>query len=88
MWSPSTPASTSHLHTWIDSSSVVPSFAHGKSALPSSIALILNWRWKSSPISLRIARTTSSGKRARFSSEPPYSSVRSLMAGERNCVIR
>ena len=66
----------------------VPSLAQGKSVLASSIALILNCRWKSAPTSLRIARTTSSGKRARFSSEPPYSSVRSLIAGLRNWVMR
>ena len=38
-------------------------------------ALIFICRWKSSPTRARIARTISSTKRARFSSEPPYSSV-------------
>jgi hypothetical protein len=35
-----------------------------------------------------IARTISSAKRARFSSEPAYSSSRSLTADDRNCVMR
>ena len=45
--------------------------SHGKKALPYSVADILTWRWKSGPTSARIARTTSSSSRARFSSDPP-----------------
>ena len=36
----------------------------------------------------RTALNTSSGKRMRFSSEPPYSSVRRLVSGEMNDDIR
>ena len=50
--------------------------------------LIFICRWKSLPTVARIARTMSSTKRARFSSGPPYSSLRSLIAELRNCVIR
>ena len=32
----------------------------------------------------RTASKTSSGKRSRFASEPPYASVRRLVSGERN----
>ena len=88
-WKPSTPASfISHLQTWIESTIVVPLPHQGNSASWWSTAVILNWTWKSSPTSRRIACMISIGSRARFSSEPPYSSSRSLIAGERNCVIR
>ena len=84
------PASTSHLHTWIESSSVLPDdpMCSGVSASACSCALIFIWKWKSLPTLARTALTMSSTKRARFSSEPPYSSLRSLMAELRNCVIR
>ena len=82
------PTSSSHLTTCKVSSIVVPFFSHGKIALPLSTALIFDWTWKSSPTSARMARMTSSRKRARLASDPPYSSVRSLMAGLRNCVNR
>ena len=36
----------------------------------------------------RMARNTSSGKRSRFSSEPPYSSVRWLVSGEMKLASR
>ena len=54
--------------------------SQGRNASAFSVVLIFTWRWKSSPTSLRTARTVSSRRRARFSSEPPYSSLRSLMA--------
>ena len=42
----------------------------------------------SSGQALRMARNTSSGKRRRFSSEPPYSSVRVLVSGEMKLASR
>ena len=87
-WMASAPSCSIHWHTWIDSSSVFPFFSHGNSALLLSTALIFACRWNSGPSSLRMARMTSRRKRARFRSEPPYSSVRSLIAELRNCVNR
>ena len=89
-WMASTPASTSHLHTWTDSASVLPDGPMLKSASASSNswALIFICRWKSWPTLARMARTTSRTNRARFSSGPPYSSLRSLIAELRNWVIR
>ena len=86
----SMPASTSHLHTWIDSSSVLPDepMCSGVSASANSCALIFIWKWKSLPTFARTALHDSRTKRARFSSGPPYSSLRSLIAELRNCVIR
>ena len=87
-WIASAPASSAQRQTWTDSGSLLPRFSHGITALLWSTALILTWRWKSSPTSRRIARMISSRKRARFSSEPPNSSRRSLIPELRNCVIR
>jgi hypothetical protein len=87
-WIASAPASSTHLQIWIESSSVLPRLSQKITALLWSTALILTWRWKSWPTSRRISRTISSRKRARFSSEPPNSSSRSLIAELRNCVIR
>ncbi len=42
----------------------------------------------SCPTSARTAWRTSRRNRIRFSSDPPYSSVRTLLAGDRNCSIR
>ena len=39
---------------------------------------------RSSGHAARQAAKTSSGKRARFSSDPPYSSARTFVSGERN----
>ena len=39
-------------------------------------------------ISLRIAETISRASLVRFSNEPPYSSLRSLLSGERNSCIK
>ena len=44
-------------------------------------ARVIGW---SAGHTARTASKTSSGKRSRFSSEPPYSSVRRLDSGERN----
>ena len=70
-WSMSTPASSSQRQTWSDSASVLPGRNHGSSSRIRSRGEILKPRKKSSPTSARIARTTSSEKRARFSSDPP-----------------
>ena len=43
---------------------------------------------KSSPSASRIRRTISTGKRIRFSAEPPHLSVRRLVCGARNWLIR
>ncbi len=43
---------------------------------------------KSSDTAARTASSTSRPKRVRFSRLPPYSSVRVLMAGSKNCSIR
>ncbi len=43
---------------------------------------------KSAPTSSRARRTTSSGKRIRFSAVPPQASVRSLVRAARNWLIR
>jgi hypothetical protein len=42
----------------------------------------------SAPISSAIAVATSTAKRARFEMEPPYSSVRVLALGAKNCWTR
>ncbi len=57
------------------------------SSLPSGIQSVAEMRTVSGRSAGQAARTaskTSSGKRSRFSSEPPYSSVRWLEIGERN----
>ncbi len=43
---------------------------------------------KSGPTFARTARSNSTAKRARFSSEPPFSSVRLFENGERNWQTR
>ena len=43
---------------------------------------------QTSPTASRTRSIASSQNRARFSSEPPYSSLRLLKADERNCVGR
>ena len=67
---------------------MLPGFSSGRRALLNSVALIFICRWKSRPTRARIAWTISRTNRARFASTPPYSSVRSLIAELRNCVIR
>ena len=49
-----------------------------------SVAEIRTLIGRSAGQTARTASNTSSGKRSRFSSEPPYSSVRWLVSGERN----
>src|SRR5262249_33706171 len=85
---PSAPSSSHHLQTWMYSSRVLPFFSQGKRLLFASKAFILTGRWKSVPPSRRMDRIPSRRKRKRFSSEPPYSSFRSLIAEERNWVKR
>ena len=63
-WIASAPAASSHFATCTESAIVLPFFAHGMRALPSSVALIFTWRWKSSPTSRRIASTVSISSRA------------------------
>ena len=63
-----------------------PVGSQGRTSFRFSRRLILKPRQKSGPTSRFTARTTSSAKRARFSSSPPHSSLRSLIADERNCV--
>src|SRR5215208_42187 len=67
---------------------VLPGFSWRSSALLNSVALIFICRWKSRPTRARIPWTISRTNRARFSSTPPYSSSRSLIAELRNWVIR
>jgi hypothetical protein len=43
---------------------------------------------RSAPISPATALTTSMAKRARFAMEPPYSSMRALALGAKNCWMR
>ena len=89
-WMASTPASSSHLQTWIDSSSGVARRADAEERDRVVVLLHadLHLQVEVAADPPRIARTISSTKRARFSSGPPYSSLRSLIAELRNCVIR
>ena len=87
-WIASAPASSSQRQTWTESSIVFPAPSQGRKAFACSVVETFTWTWKSCPTSARIALTVSSSSRARFSSGPPYSSSRSLMAEERNCVNR
>ena len=72
-----TPASSSSRHTAAASSTSKPPSAP-------SAPLIRYMTGNALPQRSRIAATISSGKRARFSSAPPYSSVRRFESGEMN----
>ena len=80
------PAETLIAHTPAFSSIWQTSAATSTSKPPSapSDPLIRYMTGKSVPQRSRIAPTISSGNRARFSSEPPYSSVRRFESGEMN----
>ena len=63
------------------SSSVVPPSTYSFWLMRKSMAML-------SPTASRTAFTSLSGKRMRFSKDPPYSSVRWLVSGEKNALTR
>ncbi len=71
----SQPCAFSSCATFTASSGSIPPGAQSTAEMRTEIGLC-------SGQAARTASNTSSGKRIRFSSEPPYSSLRSLVSGE------
>ena len=77
----SAPAAANALAISTESSPVMPSSTQSVAEMRTDMGLCCGQ-------TARIAANTSSGKRSRFSSEPPYSSVRRFISGVMNADSR